>query len=61
MSFWDFKPHIKIKHKPIVVKYCNPFPDIMLNPDIACFDEEEQFNITKNYTEALELWNDRKE
>lgn len=59
MSFWDFKPHIKIKHKSITIKYCNPFSDIMLNPDIASFSEEEQFNIIKNCIRIYkEKWDD---
>jgi len=59
MSFWDFKPHIEIKHKSVVVKYANPFHNILLNPDIASFSEEEQFNIVKNCIEIyMRKWDE---
>jgi len=59
MSFWDFKPHIEIKHKPVVVKYCNPFPNIILDKNITFLSEEEQFYIIKNCIKIyMRKWDD---
>lgn len=55
----NFKPHIVIEHKPIMIKYCNPFPDIKLPPYLFLLSYEKQLRIIKNIIEKYKLkWYD---